>query len=115
MSITNGIVFKHNDGLADIGLWIMPSTTNDGMLEDWITTCISTAEEALFQHARQAVGALPAPKFSTIHLSKAEVATWLAWQKKPGHGLYRIIEDRLLEESKPAFLTLKSWLTKIYA
>jgi hypothetical protein len=114
LSNTNGIVFKHNDGLADIGLWIMPSTCEDGILEDWITTCISDADEALFQHAQHVVAALPAPKFSPIHLSKAEVATWLAWQKKPGHGLYRILDDQLLGPSKPPFLALKSWLTNVF-
>ncbi len=59
---------------------------------------------------------LPSPKkFNPIHQSKAEVATWLAWQKQPGHGLYRAIEENLLDDTKPLYSQLTAWLTKIYA
>jgi hypothetical protein len=50
-----------------------------------------------------------------IHRSKAEVATWLAWQKQPGHGLYRAVEDQLIDMNSELFLELKDWLTHIYS
>jgi hypothetical protein len=50
-----------------------------------------------------------------IHRSKAEVATWLAWQKQPGHGLYRVVEDQLIDMDSELFLELKDWLTHIYS
>ena len=31
-----GLIYKHEDGLADFGLWIMPDNTQEGMLEDWL-------------------------------------------------------------------------------
>lgn len=73
-----GLIFKHDDGLADFGLWIMPDNSREGMLEDWLKQCIHPDEQALFAHAESVVNALPSPKFKPIHRSKAEVATWLA-------------------------------------
>ena len=85
---TVGILFKHGDGLADFGFWVMPNNADEGMLEDWIKQSIHPDEKGLFGHAESVVSALPQPqKFKAIHRSKAEVATWLAWQKQPGMAL----------------------------
>lgn len=110
-----GLIFKHDDGLADFGLWIMPDNSREGMLEDWLKQCIHTDEQALFAHAESVVNALPTPKFKPIHRSKAEVATWLAWQKQPGHGLYRAMEDQLLNAESPLYQSLVYWLKHLYA
>ena len=58
-----GLLFKHPDGLADLGLWIMPDNRSDGALEDFITSCIIKSEEFLFQLAQKSVTALKEPKF----------------------------------------------------
>src|SRR5665648_119352 len=92
-----GILFEHDDGLADFGLWVMPNNRDEGMLEDWIKSCVHPDEVVLFKHAKEVVCELSQPKFKPIHRSKAIVATWLAWQEKPGHGLYRIVEDNLID------------------
>jgi hypothetical protein len=109
-----GIVFKHNDGLADFGLWVMPNNSDEGMLEDWIKQCIHPNEQDLFTHAKSVVATLPSPKFKPIHLSKAEVATWLAWQKQPGHGPYRAVEDKLIDPSGTQYKNLIAWLNHIF-
>ncbi|MEI6068024.1 MAG: DUF3226 domain-containing protein [Methylococcaceae bacterium] len=112
----SGLIFEHNDGLADFGLWIMPDNTQEGMLEDWLKECIHHNEQALFVHAQSVVEELPKPqKFKSIHRSKAEVATWLAWQKQPGHGLYRAVTDQLLDSKKPLYSQMTTWLKHIYA
>lgn len=111
----HGIRFKNSEGLADFGLWIMPNNHNEGMLEDWIKSCVKEDEHALFQQAVAAVQQIPTPKFSGHLTSKAEVATWLAWQKKPGHGLYSVIKDELLNVEHPLFNELEQWLTNIFA
>jgi len=110
-----GIIFQHNDGLADFGLWVMPNNYDEGMLEDWIKRCVHSNENKLFTHAQEVVDTLPLTKFKPIHISKAEVATWLAWQKQPGHGLYRAVEDQLIDMDSKLFLELKDWLTHIYS
>ncbi len=110
-----GIYFQHDDDLADFGLWVMPNNCDEGMLEDWIKRCVHSNENKLFTHAQEVVDTLPLTKFKPIHISKAEVATWLAWQKKPGHGLYLAVEDQLIDMDSELFLELKDWLTHIYS
>ena len=110
-----GIVFQHNDGLADFGLWVMPNNADEGMLEDWIKHSIHPDEKRLFAHAEAVVATLPQPpKFKPIHRSKAEVATWLAWQKQPGHGTYRAVEDGLIDTISTHYQNLTAWLRHVY-
>lgn len=111
-----GIVFQHNDGLADFGLWVMPNNADEGMLEDWIKQSIHPDEQGLFAHAEAVVATLPQPqKFKPIHRSKAEVATWLAWQKQPGHGLYRAVEEGLIDINGICYQKLIAWLDLVFA
>jgi hypothetical protein len=112
---TNGLSFKHNDGLADFGLWIMPQNQHEGMLEDWIKSCVDENEHDLFEFAANVVQQLGTPKFPTHKTSKAEVATWLAWQKEPGHGLYHLVTEGLLNRQRPLFGELEQWLETVFA
>ena len=109
-----GLYFENSYGLADFGLWVMPDNQNEGMLEDWIKSCIKEDESPLFQQASEAVGSLSDPKFKDHLASKAEVATWLAWQEKPGHGLYGALNADLLDNTHPSFQALEQWLKAIY-
>lgn len=110
-----GLCYAHSDGLADFGLWIMPNNGSVGMLEDWIKQCVHVDEKALLSHAEGVVAALPSPpKFQPIHVSKAEVATWLAWQKRPGHGLYSAVTDDLIDTQSPGYLELAGWLRHLF-
>lgn len=110
----NGLYFKHSDGLAEFGLWVMPNNRTDGMLEDFIKTCVTPNEQSLFDHAVQIVQNIPNPKFKPHHNSKAQVATWLAWQKPPGHGLYYSVKDDLLNTNHALFQEMEQWLKKIF-
>ncbi|TAN65064.1 MAG: hypothetical protein EPN17_17610 [Methylobacter sp.] len=111
---TNGLNFKHNDGQTEFGLWIMPNNRDEGMLENFIKQCVKTDEQPLFAHAELTVQNLPKPKFSPHNTTKAEVATWLAWQKKPGHGLYHSLQVNLLDTDHALFQELTHWLKNIF-
>ena len=112
----SGLVFTHQDGLADLGLWVMPNNADEGMLEDWIKPCVHPGEGTLYKHAELSIDAIPGgPKFQPLHRSKAEVATWLAWQKKPEHGLYNAAQPDLLNTSAPLFTELHAWLKHVFA
>ena len=110
----SGFIFEHDDGLADFGLWVMPNNCDEGMLEDWIKSCVHSNEHELFSHAKEVVGELSPQKFRPIDCSKAEVATWLAWQKKPGHWLYRAVKEQLIDTNSILFQELSDWLNHIY-
>ncbi|MDP3589751.1 MAG: hypothetical protein Q8R54_04350 [Methylobacter sp.] len=111
---THGLCFKHSDGIAEFGLWVMPDNQKDGMFEDFIKECVTTTEQSLFNHAVQVVQDIPNKKFKDHHYSKAEVATWLAWQKPPGHGLYCSVKDNLLDTNHALFQEMAQWLKKIF-
>ena len=109
-----GLVYKHNDGLPDFGVWVMPDNASEGTLEDWTQQSVLPAEQALLAHAQDTVAGLPAPKFKANRLSKAEVATWLAWQDKPGEGLYFAVEGRLLDTTAALHTGLVQWLKAVF-
>ena len=93
----DGLIYKHTNGLADLGLWIMPNNKDEGSLEHWIKHCITPTEQALFSHASNVIDGLPKPvKFKLLRRPKAEVSSWLAWQTSPGRGLYATVTDDLL-------------------
>jgi hypothetical protein len=109
-----GLVFEHNDGLPPFGLWIMPNNHDEGALEDWIKTTIVSTEKALFDKAVSTVADLDNKKFKSHQQSKAELATWLAWQKKPGEGLYYLLEADLLDSQSHELLRFVSWLKYLF-
>jgi hypothetical protein len=115
-TLFSGLVFENDNGLSDFGLWVMPNNRDEGMLEDFIKASVKTDEQSLFDHAFQVVQTVPEPKkFKQHHYSKAEVATWLAWQKKPGHGLYHVLgDDLLLDTDHALFQELEKWLKHIF-
>lgn len=111
----SGLVFTHQDGLADLGLWIMPNNADEGILEDWIKQCVHSGEGILYQHGEKSIDAIPSgPKFQSWHRTKAEVATWLAWQEKPGNGLYNAVKPDLLDTSAPLYAGLYAWLKHVF-
>ena len=109
-----GLVFENGPELANFGLWVMPNNQDSGMLEDFVKACIKTDELSLFEHATQVVHAISEPKFKPHLYAKAEVATWLAWQKQPGHGLYCAVKDNLLNTDHALFQEMEQWLKKIF-
>jgi hypothetical protein len=110
-----GLVFTHPDGLADLGLWIMPDNRQDGCLENFLQTCVGHDEQPLFRRAQEAVRALPLPRrFKDTQVAKAEIATWLAWQRAPGRGHYHALQAGLLDASGQPFAGLVEWLRYIY-
>jgi hypothetical protein len=113
-ALSSGLIYRNSDGLADLGLWVMPDNASNGMLEDWVKLCVVPTELGLLNQAVVTVAGLTPPtKFNSLHVTKAEVATWLAWQKKPGQGLYQAAEG-LLDTSNPQYAALVNWLQHVF-
>jgi hypothetical protein len=67
----------------------MPTHKGDGMLEDFIKQAIGPGQpQKLLEQAIGCVDQLPKELklFSDFHQTKAEIYTWLAWQKPPGQS-----------------------------
>jgi hypothetical protein len=109
-----GYVFSHPDGLPDAGLWIMPDNSSDGFLEDFVKAAIIDDEKTLFNLAGNSVQGLKSPKFRPIHRSKAELATWMAWQETPGQRLVGAVGNELISFQYGFAKHLIEWLKQVY-
>jgi hypothetical protein len=113
----NGLIYKHiHDSSPRFGAWIMPNNSNDGTLEDWIISCINKSEDKIFTHVKNTITQLEPDlrKFKPLYQSKAEIATWLAWQKKPGQQFESIFKDELIDTKNEKFLQFTQWLSTIF-
>jgi hypothetical protein len=111
---THGLIFKLQDSDITFGLWIMPDNQAEGTIEDFVKTCIHSDEQPLLNHAIDVVKNVPNKKFEKHNVSKAEVATLLAWQRKPSLGLYCSVEDKLIDTKHTLFQELERWLKQIF-
>lgn len=97
-----GDIFKHGDGLNPVGLWIMPNHSDDGMLEDFVQKMICGEQQVkLLNHAENAIATLPSVLFNKeLHLAKAKILTWRAWQTRVGLPLNKALKDKILDRNK---------------
>lgn len=111
---SSGAIFQHENGLPEIGLWVMPSHQDDGMLEDFIQRLIvDPIQSDLLNHAKQSIAVLPTVLFNRdLHLAKATVSTWRAWQKEPSASLGQALNNKLLDRSKA--VDFENWLRKVF-
>ena len=111
---TSGYIFKNKNSLPDVGLWIMPNNKDGGFLENFIKQSLAANEKKLFSHAEFTVNKLQDVRFKPIHVSKAEVSTWLAWQKVPGQVLASAVSDSLIDLNSGVAKEFITWLKKIF-
>lgn len=109
----HGFIFKYSgEGVHSVGVWIMPNNAADGAIESWIGQCVDAEKCHLLPHAKHVVNTLPECTFSGNNQQKAEIATWLAWQKRPSIGLYAAVP--FLNEQAAAYRQLKHWLEVVF-
>lgn len=110
----SGIYFEGENGLPNLGVWIMPNNLDEGMLEDWMLSICHPNEQSFLNTVKQTVIAIPSPKFAKIHEAKAISNTWLAWQKKPDRGFYNLFQEGLIDENHINYQNWLNWMTEIF-
>lgn len=114
----HGLVATNNDGLIDIGIWIMPDNIVDGTIENWIENLVHEKESELFQYSKKCVANLKTnnlQKFKDSRVIKAELATWFAWQKSPGYGLDFFFDEPLIDQNSPIYKNFSEWFKKTFS
>lgn len=103
-------------GLPVLGLWLMPDNSTDGMLEHFVSAMIP-GDDLLWPRACAAVSGLSgaARPFPEVHRAKAEIHTWLAWQKEPGRPMGQAITKKFLEGTAPGAASFQAWLGRLFA
>ncbi|WP_157130309.1 DUF3226 domain-containing protein [Burkholderia cenocepacia] len=110
----NGFIFSHSQGLPSVGVWIMPNNGSTGFLEDFVKSTIRQTEKKFFKYATDAVNGLAERRFPSHHQTKAEIATWLAWQKTPGQTLASVVRNNFVELKSGQGKSFLDWLKSIY-
>jgi hypothetical protein len=95
------------------GVWVMPDNARGGMLEDFLLDLIPEGN-VLLRHARQVITSLPATLFIPEHRAKAEVHTWLAWQREPGTPLGLALKRRYLDADHALAQQFHDWLVALF-
>jgi hypothetical protein len=111
-----GFVFKNDAGYPDINIWIMPNNKDDGYLEYFIKDNIienkkDKLQASLFEYAIDCFSKIPDKQViqhRDIDKSKSEIATWLAFQKKPQYSLAAVVN--LIDFTQHTAKNLMDWL-----
>jgi len=99
----------------------MPNNQLPGMLEDFLQFLLPT-DDSLWKRAETSVREIPEDdlpfdltgKDKTPWLKKAQIHTWLAWQKEPGRPLGQAITKSYLNSKAPLAQKLVDWLRKLF-
>lgn len=109
----NGTIVETNDGKR-IGIWVMPDNQNAGAVEDFIAALIAEGDQ-LWPKAQTDVDAIPTEhrRFRNVHISKARVHTWLAWQEQPGIRMGQTFRIGCLDPQHPRAQAFVNWLKRL--
>ena len=100
-----------------VGVWIMPDNRLHGMLEDFLRYLVPDGSK-LWAKAVEATGEallIDEETFSEIHLAKARIHTFLAWQKEPGKPFGTAITARYLRADAPESHKFAEWLRQLFS
>jgi hypothetical protein len=111
----NGTIIDSHDGVR-IGVWLMPNNQTSGMLEDFIRFLIPSEDKLLpiVDESLKTLKAKDVQLFKDIHVAKARVHTWLAWQEDPGTPLGLAITKTYLDPSRPEGQAFVQWLKNLF-
>jgi len=110
----DGTVVETSSDKPKLGFWLMPNNQDSGMLEDF---CAELAEPASLAFARECVEQAQERKvttFKAVHLSKAVIHTYLAWQDEPGYPLGKSITSQALRPHTDVAVRFTNWLTRLF-
>lgn len=103
------------------GVWIMPdNVTERGMLEDFLAFLVPNKETnktwlAAEKGSEQILAEVEQRnRFSEIHLSKAKIHAYLAWQEEPGKPFGLALTAKYLQPLNPHCEIFVGWLKRLF-
>ena len=105
---------------ARIGVWIMPDNQQAGMLETFLGMCVPQKSESLiWQRALAQTDAVHAEidersRFKDVHLDKARIHNYLAWNDPPGTPLGQAILRNLLDPRSEQAGVFLQWIREVF-
>lgn len=110
-----GLVLVDENGKR-FGVWVMPNNTSQGMLEDFLRHLVPDESGAIWQFATECVDAArtKGALCHEIHLPKARLHTYLAWENPPGERIGAAISKKFLNPHAQTAAVFVSWFKRLY-
>jgi hypothetical protein len=109
-----GTIIQEDDK-PTVGVWMMPDNQLPGMLEDFCRLLVpdndllwKTAESAV----RQAIER--DRRFPEVHITKAQLHAWLAFQEVPGRPIGQAITKKYLDPQAPHAQYFIQWIRLLF-
>ena len=106
--------------LPKVGVWLMPDNQLHGALEDFLAYLVPDADtNELWAQAVKCSDEIlcevaEGQRFSAIHLCKARIHSYLAWQKECGKPFGQAITAKYLQADKPECRVFVAWLERLF-
>ena len=116
-SCSIGELFLHSkQGIPPVGLRIMPNHQQDGMLEDLLINNLNGEQQkALLAKANKTIEELGnLCLFKNTQFTKAQLATILAWQRKPGLSISKAYKAGIFDLNGNDLIQLIRWLKVVF-
>ena len=104
-------------GKPRFGLWVMPDNTSSGMIETFLRLLVPNQNDPVWLYAQDAAKTAKergAP-YKDVHVHKAHIHTWLAWQDEPGQPLGDALKSRKVFDPKSAAAkSFADWFIELF-
>jgi hypothetical protein len=111
----SGLIHTTADGIK-FGVWIMLDNQMQGMLETFLTYLVPDTSKNLWQYAQTVVieAQQQLAPFTSTHIDKANIHTWLAWQDPPGRQMHNAVKEKILQPNHPKAQSFVNWFCELY-
>ena len=98
-----------------VGVWLMPDNLSPGAIENFLRDLIAS-DDALFGLATDATRRATklGASFKPGDRRKAELHSWLAWQREPGLPYGTAIRARYFSDASPAADRFLDWFCELF-
>lgn len=126
----NGYFGQLKDYPAGFGVWLMPDCSSDGQMLEHLIRSLLRPEDPLWPHAVEstdraaglvdaynthlAAGGRRFERFGEHAKIKAEIRSWLAWQREPGMPFGAAINSMTLGHDSAQALTFLRWVKQLF-
>lgn len=102
-------------GRIGLGVWLMPDNQLAGSLEHFARLLVPQ-DDTLWERATAAVEQIPLEQrpFATGDTFKAQLHTWLAWQREPGRPIGQAINNHYLDPAAPHARRFIAWIHRLF-
>jgi hypothetical protein len=98
------------------GAWIMPDNASSGMVETFCHGLIPGEAKELWEFAATCIESAKekGAKYKAVHVQKAHIHTWLAWQDPPGDRMGIALTREILRADVQCALAFAKWFKELY-